>query len=95
MKLQHDRTPPHIYKHVQFFSIENFWNRWISCGGPINYPARSKVDTPATTPEDMQNRIHFLKLLATNTMFILTEREFVSSFNNAELIIQFCWKKSS
>lgn len=43
---QHDGAPPHFSNAVSTYLNEQFPNKWIGRGGPINWPPRSPDHTP-------------------------------------------------
>jgi hypothetical protein len=46
MYFQHDGAPPHYTNQVMQFLNDNFAEKWIGRGSPINWPARSPDLTP-------------------------------------------------
>ena len=46
MYFQHDGAPPHFSREVRNFLNCRFPGRWIGCGGPHNWPARSPDLSP-------------------------------------------------
>jgi hypothetical protein len=45
---QQDGPPPHFHNEVRSFLDERLRNRWIGCGGPMEWPPRS----PGLIPTD-------------------------------------------